>query len=154
MFIHLHKTSPFQFRGKRAIGTQKNSRDFLKKIFNGRYGRRVFGLRSVIDAEIKDKIALEIVDYFAEHIEKQQASYRAIFRLQVKTPDFHLQNKKLLFFKISKKFISSQKGSFSFHSHKWGFGINLNPRLQKLNLLLSLQGLRLITRLVLRKILT
>lgn len=83
---------------KKAIGTWQNSRDFLKKIFNGRHGRRVFGLRSVIDAEIKDKIALEIVDYFAEHIEKQQASYRAIFRLQVKNPRFaSLEQKTVIF---------------------------------------------------------
>jgi len=85
-------------RKKKAIGSRKNSRDFLKKIFNGRHGRCVFRLRSVIDAEIKDEIAFEIVDYFAEHIEKQQASYRAIFRLQVKKNRFPFLEQKIVIF--------------------------------------------------------
>lgn len=82
MFIHLHKTSPFQFRGKKAIGNYQDLekfQNFLKKIFNGRYRRRVFGLRSVINATFKNAIAVEIIDCFAKHIEEQQACYRTIF---------------------------------------------------------------------------
>ena len=93
------KQDLFQFRGKkRQSELGKIRRAFLKKIFNGRHGRCFFGLRSVIDAEIKDEIAFEIVDYFAEHIEKQQASYRAIFRLQVKKNRFPFLEQKIVIF--------------------------------------------------------
>jgi hypothetical protein len=102
-------------RKKKAIGSRKNSRDFLKKIFNGRHGRCVFGLRSVIDAEIKDEIAFEIVDYFAEHIEKQQASYRAIFRLQVKKKQISIsRTKNCYFFKIPRSSLVRRRGVSAF----------------------------------------